>query len=133
MNAGIIKKSLSIGSDQVEYICGNGAIDEENYEGIFIVSDVIMKLYPDKIGKLPEENTILVGDGEQSKLIGNYEKVCRMLIERNVERGSYITYIGGGTVGDLVGFMHLYLAKSCIFEAGVSKGCQQEPFQYLVP
>ena len=105
MNAGIIKKSLSIGSDQVEYICGNGAIDEENYEGIFIVSDVIMKLYPDKIGKLPEEKTILVGDGEQSKLIDNYEKVCRMLIERNVERGSYITYIGGGTVGDLVGFI----------------------------
>ena len=100
-----VRKKLSIGHDETEYVCGKNAIDVEDDEGIFIVSENVRNMYPEKVRRFSEEKIILVEDGENSKRIDNYEKVCRMLIDSNVERNSCLTYIGGGTIGDLSGFI----------------------------
>ncbi len=105
MSGETVRKKLTIGYDETEYVCGKNAIEAENDEGTFIVSETISNIYPEKIKRFSEGKIIFVEDGENSKRIDNYEEVCRILMEREVERNSYLTYIGGGTIGDLSGFI----------------------------
>lgn len=48
--------------------------------------------------------TLVLPAGEQTKSFQNLEKVTGFLLEHKVDRGSVIIALGGGVIGDLVGF-----------------------------
>lgn len=74
-----------------------------------MVSKAVEELYENKLPKLEsirgEVTKITLNDGEELKNIRNYQKIIRILIERKVERDSLFIYVGGGTVGDLAGYV----------------------------
>lgn len=48
---------------------------------------------------------VVVAPGESSKSYSVFENVCEQLIEARVERGDLLIALGGGVIGDLVGFV----------------------------
>ncbi|PAX08510.1 3-dehydroquinate synthase [Sphingomonas lenta] len=53
--------------------------------------------------------------GEGAKSWASLERLCDRLLELGVERGDHIVALGGGVVGDLVGFAAAILKRSCGF------------------
>ncbi|MEM0139046.1 MAG: 3-dehydroquinate synthase family protein [Ferroplasma sp.] len=76
------------------------------------VSRTVNGMYRTKINKM-NFNKIYMKDGESVKSMRYFTFILRKLIERNVERDNNIAYIGGGTLGDLVGY------SSSVFKRGV--------------
>lgn len=84
--------------------------DVDKYsEIVFMVSKTVEQKYQDIIPKFNsvrgEVTKISLVDGESLKNIRNYQKIMRVLVERQVSRNSLLVYAGGGTVGDLAGFI----------------------------
>ena len=76
----------------------------EKYSGnITFVSSAIRKIYPKKIRAISSTKSFIT-DGERAKSIASLNAVFRKLIRIEVERNSSISYIGGGTLGDLTGY-----------------------------
>ncbi len=78
-------------------------------EIVFMVSKNVEQKYQDIIPKFNsvrgDVTKISLVDGESLKNIRNYQKIMRVLVERQVSRNSLLIYAGGGTVGDLAGFI----------------------------
>ena len=76
---------------------------------VLMISKTVDELFPETIPKLGsirgELTRITLNDGESLKSIRNYQKIMRVLIERGIPRDSLLAYVGGGTVGDLAGFV----------------------------
>jgi len=49
-------------------------------------------------------DTITVPAGEQSKSFAQFEKLCESVLELKVERSTTLIALGGGVIGDLVGY-----------------------------
>jgi 3-dehydroquinate synthase len=49
-------------------------------------------------------STIVVANGEASKCIPIFERVCEELIAARIERNDLVVALGGGVIGDLAGF-----------------------------
>ena len=58
--------------------------------------------HPDLIAN---REAIILEPGEQSKSMKTYEALCRKLVERGTTRKSTLIALGGGVIGDLVGFV----------------------------
>ncbi len=71
---------------------------------VFCVVDIkvkkLIKIFPKK-----HLNFIYLKCGENIKNIHNYEKVYEKLLSKNIDRSSILVCIGGGTLGDLCGFI----------------------------
>jgi 3-dehydroquinate synthase len=106
---------LNLNGQEVSVVIGPGTmhhiVSEADRYGhvVLMISKTVDDLYADKIPRLTslrgELTRIVLTDGENLKNIRNYQKIIGVLIERGVERDSLIIYIGGGTVGDLAGFV----------------------------
>ncbi len=59
--------------------------------------------------------TITLPAGEATKSFAQLESLTRRLIELGVERGDLIIALGGGVIGDLVGFSASILRRGCRF------------------
>ncbi|MGE3273529.1 MAG: 3-dehydroquinate synthase [Vicinamibacterales bacterium] len=72
----------------------------------FIVSSpLVWKLHGDACrGVSTEREPILVPDGERAKTLATVSRVYEALIRAGADRSAVIVAIGGGVVGDLVGF-----------------------------
>ena len=72
----------------------------------FIVSSPpIWKLHGDAIGKAVRgEDPILIPDGERSKTLQTVSRLYEALILGGADRAATIVAVGGGVVGDVVGF-----------------------------
>ena len=56
------------------------------------------------------ENLIIIDDKERLKSLATVEKIISKLLERGIDRNSFIIGIGGGIVCDLTGFVaHIYM------------------------
>ncbi|MGF1607352.1 MAG: 3-dehydroquinate synthase [Rhodothalassiaceae bacterium] len=53
--------------------------------------------------------------GEASKSFAKVDHLCRQLLDAQVERGDWIAAMGGGVVGDLVGFVAAILRRGVSF------------------
>jgi len=53
--------------------------------------------------------------GEASKSWSTLERVCDWLLRLGVERGDHVVALGGGVIGDLVGFACAILKRGCGF------------------
>jgi 3-dehydroquinate synthase len=47
---------------------------------------------------------VLVPDGEAAKTLASFERLCRALAQRYMDRRGILVAVGGGTVGDVAGF-----------------------------
>ncbi len=102
-------------NSEIPVVIGDGAVDNimgevDRYsEIVLMISKNVEQKYGDIIPKLNsvrgEVTKISLNDGEALKNIRNYQKVMRVMVERQVSRNSLLTYIGGGTVGDLSGYI----------------------------
>ncbi len=60
-------------------------------------------------------DAIVLPHGEASKSWGTLEKLADALLDRGVERGDHVIALGGGVIGDLVGFACAILKRGCGF------------------
>ena len=72
----------------------------------FVVSSpTIWKLHGEAIGKaLKQPETILIPDGERSKTLQTASRLYEPLIQAEADRSITIVAVGGGVIGDMVGF-----------------------------
>lgn len=76
------------------------------YSNIVIFTDrLVYRLYKDFIDSLSYSYLYLFDEGEESKSIESYLKAIDYLLESNVDRRALFVAIGGGVVGDVVGFV----------------------------
>ena len=59
--------------------------------------------------------TVLVPAGERAKSWSQLEHLCDRLLELEVERGDHLVALGGGVIGDLVGFAAAILKRGTPF------------------
>ena len=71
-----------------------------NYSNCLIVTDPkIAKLYG-----IVGDNIYLLPEGEAAKCFAEAEKLCRWFLSKNLNRGGRVVAVGGGSIGDTVGF-----------------------------
>jgi 3-dehydroquinate synthase len=58
---------------------------------------------------------IVLAPGEGSKSWATLQMLCDRLLELGVERGDHVVALGGGVIGDLVGFACSILKRGCQF------------------
>jgi len=58
---------------------------------------------------------IVLSPGEGTKSWGDLAKLSDALLERGIERSDHIVALGGGVIGDLVGFAAAILKRGCNF------------------
>ena len=72
---------------------------------IIVSSPRVWALHGSRLrGARADRQPILVADGERAKTLGTVTRVHDALVEREADRSSVILALGGGVVGDLVGF-----------------------------
>lgn len=62
-----------------------------------------------------QAGVVTVAPGEGSKSYAGYAAVCDGLLALKVERGDLVVALGGGVIGDLVGFAASILKRGCHF------------------
>ena len=58
---------------------------------------------------------IVLAPGEGSKSWATLEMLCDRLLDLGIERGDHVVALGGGVIGDLVGFACAILKRGCNF------------------
>ena len=72
---------------------------------LIVSSPLVWDLHHSAFSKIPAaKDPILVSDGERSKNLTTVARVYEALIHREADRAVTIIAVGGGVVGDLVGF-----------------------------
>lgn len=105
----------------------NGIIDKideylkeiYHYKNIYIITDErVAKHYLEHIEKkLVSFNvhSIVIKGNEESKSLAVYEEVCSQLIDLGISRNEMLIALGGGVIGDLVGFISATLYRGVPF------------------
>jgi 3-dehydroquinate synthase len=71
---------------------------------IIVSSPIVWDLHGDAIGRASSEAPILIPDGERFKNNVTVGRVYEGLIEMGADRSTVVVAVGGGVVGDLVGY-----------------------------
>ena len=79
--------------------------EQKNYKKIFIIIDNKLVNLTKKLEKNKDINLIKINGGEKIKSINYYSNICLKLLQSKIDRSSCIIAIGGGTIGDLSGFV----------------------------
>lgn len=85
-------------------------IESQKYEKICIVTDDnVEKLYLETVKTELEKKfnlviTYVIPNGENSKHLGNIEKLYEDLIQHHFTRNDLLVALGGGVIGDMTGF-----------------------------
>ncbi|OUW94990.1 MAG: 3-dehydroquinate synthase [Pelagibacteraceae bacterium TMED237] len=72
---------------------------------IFCIVDLKVKYVVKNIINKKNFEFIFLNSNENIKNINSYYKICEKLLSKNIDRNSIIIVIGGGTIGDLGGFI----------------------------
>jgi len=92
----ISKKNLSllVKKHQKILIISDSGVPGEILKKVHTISKVTSKVF-----------TFTLKQGEQSKSLGNFQKIINFLIEHQFDRSDAIIAVGGGVVGDLSGYV----------------------------
>ena len=71
---------------------------------IFLIDKKVYYIFK-KIKNYEKNNYILVDCSEKIKNFENYSSICEKILEFGIDRKTQIVAIGGGTLGDLAGFI----------------------------
>ncbi len=110
---------MKIGNHLTTYVCGPGAMEQWKGEtgDVVIVSNIIDELFPEKVEKIERTMHIIVNDGESAKSMESYNDLCTKLMELGMGRDNTLWYLGGGTIGDLTGFVASTFKRGVGFSA----------------
>lgn len=117
---------VALGSRSYDILIGNGLLREANEKlrpflngrRPIIITDenVAATQLPKLCASLgPAVETIIVRPGEATKSWDGVARLCDNLLALGVERGDHIIALGGGVIGDLVGFAASILKRGCHF------------------
>lgn len=102
---------VDLGKNSYDITLERGALDraEEIFDldrKVLIVTDSgVPEEYSQKLAKACKESYILtIPQGEESKNLDTFQKVCKALLEHSFTRKDCAVAVGGGVVGDLTGF-----------------------------
>jgi 3-dehydroquinate synthase len=117
-----------IGSGLLEQ---TGALVAEKLKGpacALVTDENVAALFAERVGRSLTEagflpTLIKVPAGEKSKTMAEAEAICSRMIEAGLDRSSFVVALGGGTVGDLAGFV------AAIYHRGIP--CVQVPTTLL--
>tara|TARA_B100000989_G_scaffold269143_1_gene224361 strand:+ start:3743 stop:4813 length:1071 start_codon:yes stop_codon:yes gene_type:complete len=101
INNNYIKSSIIIKSNYAKKYL---RLLKKNNRKIFCVVDIKVKIFFNDIEK-NYLNFIYLKCGEKIKNINYYEKIYEKLLSKGIDRNSILVCIGGGTLGDLCGFI----------------------------
>ena len=110
--------TVRTGAQSYEVVIGPGVLEQSGrlisgkLDGpacALVTDDNVAALYADKVSQSLKEagfrpTLIKVHPGEESKTMTEVEAICRRMIEAGLDRSSFVVALGGGMVGDLVGF-----------------------------
>ncbi|KAA8922744.1 3-dehydroquinate synthase [Thermoplasma sp.] len=106
---------LPMNGENISVVVGEdvtGHINEEvgHYDSlVFMISRTVEEMFGSKIPPLENYGSstikMTLNDGESLKTLRNYQRIIKVLVEKKVSRNSLLVYVGGGTVGDLAGFV----------------------------
>jgi 3-dehydroquinate synthase len=103
--------NIDFGNRDYNITIGQGIINESSKymnlkRKVFIVTDTgVPKEYSEKIKSQSKEAVIFtVSQGEISKSLSTLEEVLKGMLDFGMSRGDCAVAVGGGVVGDLVGF-----------------------------
>ena len=83
---------------------------------IFFVVDLKIKYIFNNLSNFKNLNCIFLKCGENIKNIETYNKLCEYLIQKKVDRNSILIGIGGGTIGDVCGFVSSTILRGIDFK-----------------
>ena len=118
MNKEIILKNKSINT---KIIIKNNFIStylktlQKKDQKIFCVVDTKVRYIFKNLKRKKNFYIIYINGGEKIKSIDTYNKVCEKLLFNKIDRSSIIVGIGGGTIGDLSGFIASTLLRGINF------------------
>jgi 3-dehydroquinate synthase len=128
---------IRTGTHCCEVIIGSGLLDQtgaliaQKLTGpacALITDDTVAALFAEKVSRSLtgagfRPTLIKVPAGEKSKTMEEAEAICARMIEAGLDRSSFVVSLGGGTVGDLAGFV------AAIYHRGIP--CVQIPTTLL--
>lgn len=126
-NVDVVKVDLADSRDYPIYI-GTGYSDEQVTEmltshidgtkALLITNDRIAPMYLEKyeklVGKHKEVHTLVLPDGEEEKTLEILQRILDKALEENLDRKCTFLALGGGVIGDMVGF------AAAIYQRGVN-------------
>lgn len=95
--------NIVISDDKLEKLFEELKILTTGQKCLYVFSKRVYKLYKSEIS-IPQEQILLISDGETEKNINNYLKILAKATEIGLTRKDAIIAIGGGVIGDIVGF-----------------------------
>ena len=115
---------ISLKDNSYDIFIENGIISKANeyikevYKNkkVYIITDSnVEKLYLNQLIKSLENDFVVdyvvVPAGEESKCLSVYASVLESLLEKNIRRNELLIALGGGVIGDLVGFISATLYR----------------------
>ena len=109
---------INVKDDSYDIFIENGLIDRASeyiknvYKNkkVYIITDSnVEKLYLNQVMKSLEKDFIVdyvvIPAGEESKCLSVYSNVIEELIKKDIRRNELLLALGGGVIGDLVGFI----------------------------
>ena len=94
----------SINIEQNSIVKSLNQIISKNKKIIFLIDRKVFYIFR-KIKNYKKQNYILVNCSEKLKSFNNYANISEKILGFNIDRNSTIIAIGGGTLGDLSGFI----------------------------
>jgi 3-dehydroquinate synthase len=128
---------IRTGTQCCEVIIGSGLLEQtgalvaEKRKGpacALVTDENVAALFAERVGRSLTEagfrpTLIKVPAGEKSKTMAEAEAICSRMIDAGLDRSSFVVALGGGTVGDLAGFV------AAIYHRGIP--CVQVPTTLL--
>jgi 3-dehydroquinate synthase len=100
---------IVIGRNQIATLGARAAALKPGAKAAIVTDDIVAALHLEAAEAAlaaggVATHRIIVAAGEATKSFAGFERVCEALIAARVERGDVVVALGGGVVGDLVGF-----------------------------
>ena len=76
----------------------------QNKKSIFLIDKKVFYIFKN-LKNFSKQNYILINCSEQIKSFKNFERISEKILKIGIDRESVIVSIGGGTLGDLSGFI----------------------------
>jgi 3-dehydroquinate synthase len=118
--------TVSLGTRSYPILVGDGVLSNaaahlttilNGRRAIIITDENVAKVHLDELRRAlgNSDDAIILPAGEGTKSWQHLAKLCDELLLRGVERGDHIIALGGGVIGDLVGFAASMVKRGCHF------------------
>ena len=113
---------ILIGSNALNHLGEEArkALHPQSHKAVIVSNKKVFNLYGQTAAKSLRDSdfgvsTFLMGDGERFKSLGTLEKALQFFSEQKLERNDAVIALGGGVVGDLVGFASAVYLRGVAF------------------